>query len=303
MESGDSDNGISRPRRTDDSDIEAQLILDQESASLQAANDSLRKENSLLRAQFDQAVSLTQGLDELHQKNAKLASAVRALESDKADLSRRLELSLRANEELASHISAEKESYSQRLLQDTAEKDKEIARLTQNSDSTISALRNRLREAEESHERDDISHRMLTSKVEHLLQTRNIDALSISPVMNTPINPVDSKLEALNEQLGAALAKIKRDKRLLKSARRESESLKTEIVKLQRESSAIEQNAAQQTKHFESLNVELREEYETKIAEDSKTIQDISAKNELRGWLSQWLSGPRLGLGRLSSDG
>jgi hypothetical protein len=74
------DSGFGRPdgRQFDDSDVESQIAAGQQTDGLQSKDDALRKEKSIPRAQVEQAVVITQGIEELHEKNTKLAAAVRS---------------------------------------------------------------------------------------------------------------------------------------------------------------------------------------------------------------------------------
>jgi chromosome segregation ATPase len=285
MDSGDSDYGISRPRRTDDSDTESQLLADQEAVTLQSVNDALRKENSLLRAQFDQAVSLTQGMDDLHQKNAKLTTSIRSLEAEKADLARRLDIALRANEEFSSQLASEREAAIEHRSHETAEKDQEIARIRQQSESQIAQFRQRMLAAEQASEQNELRSRMLTSKLGHLYQSAsshfgaslsNLDSViqALSKPL-TPTLPVKADESPVSGQLESAIAKLRKDKLLLRAAKKESDSMKAEIAKLRREVSDWEKRAEQQSK-----------EYSARLSDPvpdsrlSETVQDLTLKNE-----------------------
>jgi hypothetical protein len=113
MDWGDSDFGNPSRRRSDDSDTDARLASERETQTLQFLADNLQKDNAVRRAQLQQAVGVASGMEELHQRKRGLAGAVRALEAAKSDLSRRLEIALRAGEELAARLGDERQSAAQ----------------------------------------------------------------------------------------------------------------------------------------------------------------------------------------------
>jgi chromosome segregation ATPase len=292
MDAGDSDFGLARPHHLDDSDAESTLA-DQDSGALQNVADTLRKENSVLRAQFDQAVGLTQGINDLHQKNSKLTAAVRNLESEKSDLSRRLDIALRANEELSSQLATEKEATTHHLSRETADKEREIAKIREQADSKIESLLQRAKAAEEETEKHALHNRMFKNKLEQLKQSASshfgrslsdldevIEALSRPFVPEIPRKTEDSQVAILSEQFDAAVAKLKKDKSCLKAARKETESLKAEIFRLRRELSDSEKRAEQQARAFESRFSEADEEATSKLAEGGRVIEDLHVKNE-----------------------
>ena len=63
--------------------------------------DELMKENQLLRAQFEEAVSLTTQMEELHKQNSSLLSQVNQLKAEKVDLLHRLDILVQKDKEAA----------------------------------------------------------------------------------------------------------------------------------------------------------------------------------------------------------
>ena len=110
----------------DESDIETQLMAEQDNSNLQENIEKLQKELSICRAQFEQATAINKKIENIHNKNQKLTAAVRNLQSEKDELTRRLEISMRANDDLESKLNEERLMSSQQCARETAEKEREM---------------------------------------------------------------------------------------------------------------------------------------------------------------------------------
>jgi chromosome segregation ATPase len=283
MDSGDSgDFGLGH-RRNDDSDTDTLLLAEQQSSNLQLIIDDLRKENSLLRAQFDQAVALTHGIEELHQKNNKLSATVRSLETEKSDLVRRLDIALRSNEELSSQVSEEKQAAVHQRAQESSEKDREIRRILKEAQAQTATLQHRIATVESESEKASLENRSLLSKLDHLSQNAAkyfqrsfsdldslIEFLSKPPTPVTPVVADDSKVAALTEGLQTALGRLKKQKSVIRASKKESEQLKTEISKLERELSDSSKRYEQHIKQLEEHSHEQQQELTDRAADDTK---------------------------------
>jgi chromosome segregation ATPase len=297
MDSGDLDSDDRHRQRGGFSDTESQLLAEQEQASLQSLAESLRRENADLRAQFDQAVELTQGMKDLHQKNAKLSAAVRQLQAEKADLSRRLDIATHASEELTTELSNERQSSAQTQTGMIAERDRAISAQKRQHRARVDALELRCKNTEESSEKADLQNRMLLSKIETL--TKNASQFfgqtftDIDPLiafLSKPQFPVELPTKTGPPdaaQDAKAVAKLKRQRQLLRDARRESESRSSEVTKLQRQLAECEKRQQQQKNSLEARYSQQQDELIAKSQDDAATIEDLASKNErLRNELS-----------------
>lgn len=87
-----------------DNDIDEQGNIYQ----MQQEIDRLKEENNSIRNQFNEATSMGDQLEKVHQQNIQLTKQLRIANSERDDLQRRLEISLQRNEELKRLLDQEK---------------------------------------------------------------------------------------------------------------------------------------------------------------------------------------------------
>jgi chromosome segregation ATPase len=292
MDLDDSDLGLSHNPGFADADTDSQNG-DKDPCSLQSVTDRLRTENSFLKAQFDQAVIVAQEIDDLHQKNLDLVAMIHSLQSEKSDLSSRLELALRDNSELSSRLASEVEATSQHLTRQSAETAKEIARIRQQADLQVTEALQRAKLAEEASHSQELANRILSGKHERLIesgskhffrQLSNIDevieALSRPIIPDVPIRTEDARISSLTEQLQTTAARLKKEKTVVSSSKKQIESLKAEILKLRRDVADGQNRIAQKQKDFEEKFADQKQEADSKDAERLRAIEDLNIKNE-----------------------
>lgn len=249
------------PRRNDSSDTDAQLRTEQETKSLQAVTENLRRQNAVLHAQFDHAVSLTQSVDELHQKNPALSAALRASQAEKAEFARRLEITLHANEELSAHLSTERQSNAQEHSRSAAQRDRQLLAQTRRCKAKVEALQLQLKSVQDDSEKAEMAHRMLLSKIEQVVakasqffatKFTNIDGvIEILGTPQFPAPPPPAPVPAVQSdspKYKKALARLKRQRQTIRVARKECESLAGDSTKLQREIGAEEKKHQKEVK-------------------------------------------------------
>ena len=109
-----------------DSATDAQLLAETCGEQLQEEIASLTKQNNILRAQFEQAVALTEKMEDVHKENEQLKQQIRELNNQKQDLVRRLEISTLAQNEAAKKITEERQSMNAQRESDVAIIQKEM---------------------------------------------------------------------------------------------------------------------------------------------------------------------------------
>jgi hypothetical protein len=297
MTCGDSEFGGAATPHNDDSDTDMQLLAEQDSSELQLQLENLRRENSNLRVQVDQAVALTQGIDELHQKNLQLSGKVRSLEQTNTDISRRMEIALRANDEITNQLSEEKQANARQQQHSSSERERELALLHAQHKEQLSAVESKLKHSQEEHEKTEMQYRMLLNKVDRLLQNavqfygkkiRDVEEvteiLSRPPYVASPAPaPVEQQVKgnaSSSDQVDKLRAKAKKQRLLLRRAKEESDAQATVIARLQRENADQERKWQQQAKLLEKKYSDTVEGYESKAKEDSAVIQDLTARIE-----------------------
>ena len=148
-----------------DKDQNEQLSIER----LQELNDDLTKENAELRSQFEEAVSISSKMQELHAKNSTLSIQLRDALSEKDDLSHRLEIAIQTNKELTSHLSQEKNKASSQYANDQTLLNSEIERIQKTSNAQIEKILQELNEVKAAYDQSKVDMRMVVSRVDRLL--------------------------------------------------------------------------------------------------------------------------------------
>ena len=153
--------------------------------------DELMKENQLLRAQFEEAVSLTTQMEELHKQNSSLLSQVNQLKAEKVDLLHRLDILVQKDKEAALKLQSEKQSSSSLRGCDLTSMTKEIEKVKQQSKAQLDDMYAQLERTEQARERESVEKRLLISKLDRIIQ----DA---SRFFEVSFQSVDEVIESLN---------------------------------------------------------------------------------------------------------
>ena len=289
----DSDSTMEKPRSSEDSEVDMQLLAEQETAKLQEENASLLKETNILRAQFESAVNLTRKMDEIHAKNMKLAADARSLQSEKADVERRLEISLRTNQEITGQLAAEKKSALHRQTQQQAENEAELSRYKREFEAETEKLKGQLKKSEDDKEHCELRLKQIESKVNHLLQNAKLyfdtSFDGIDSLVELLLKPNTALIEAERanarsvEQAEALKAKVKKQRTLLKDSKKCCEKLASEVKRLQKE---LDQTTKQHEIQLKKVDARHAEEYEERKIQgdaDRRLINELQLKNEALG--------------------
>ena len=275
---------------SDDLDADAQFLQEQKNIKLQQENESLMKEQAILRAQFESAVGLTKKMEELHAKNTKLAAEARTLQSEKEQLERRLEISLRANQDLTAQIANEKQSALQRQAQEQTQREEVIVNTRKQFETEMEKVTQELRQSESDREKSALKLRQIESKIQHLIQNaeqyfetkfENIDALNkllSVPKLTTPEERANARTFG---EVEALKAKVKKQKGSLKQAKKERERLLGELKKLQKEFEVTSKKYEAQIKKMEAKHADVEAEHTEKTGADLKQINELKMKNDV----------------------
>ena len=171
-----------------DSSAEAQVLAETRGEQLQEENAALIKQNNILKAQFDQAVKLTESMDKLHSENEKMKTQIRELTNEKQDLIRRLEISAKAQSEMSKKFDEEKNSTSIQREQDTQMMSKELKKTKKAFQEQVDSLYSQLKTLQEAKDQDDIAQKTLVGRIETLMENAvhyfNIDFQSFEDLCN-----------------------------------------------------------------------------------------------------------------------
>ena len=131
--------------------------------------DELMKENTTLRAQFEEAVTLTEQMEDLHKQNAGLLAQIRDLKAEKDDLNHRLEILTQKDKETTERLSREKITSSSQRGTDLSSMNKEIEKVKQQSKAQIDSIYEQLEQAEQAREKENVEKRLLIRKLDTVI--------------------------------------------------------------------------------------------------------------------------------------
>ncbi|OHT11052.1 hypothetical protein TRFO_19463 [Tritrichomonas foetus] len=291
----DSDPSILHDHEVNDSDIDAQILAEQEMTQCQETINDLRKQNAILKAQFEQAVIITKQIDVVHEKNSQLSNQVRTLQMDNENLQRRLEICSRHNEELETQLASEKAVLAQHVSTASSEKELEVTKVQKQCNGKIETLLIRIRKIEEAKEQSDLAAKMMASKIDRLLQAASefyhltfdgIDTFTeflhqpaeIPPCGNDAPNSKSENSE--NQKLSKKNRSNKSDKKKLKALRRHCEKFCSEVNRLQSELSTTETRYSSEIKNYQAEIRQLKDDMNLTQSEQNETIRLLQNKNQ-----------------------
>lgn len=287
----ESDPNISKDSSKMD-DTEMQLIAESRGNQLEDINDRLRKENSKLRAQFDEAIRSNSQLVELHQKIQSLSSNLNELKTANDELKNRLSLAIQSNDDLKSKFEDEKLSLQEQRKTEISNFQNEIDKANQKLKATIESHQIIVSEYESCKEKmivelktsNDLVSRLIIA-AEHFfgLHFKNSDDL-VNFLNKPPLKvqetqdkfDISSSITVKNQQI----AKIERQKRKLQAKlddqKKENEQLKNEIIDIQKDHN---QKIQQYLDQIEELKVQIHNKEEDCAIIDLENKHKIEALN------------------------
>ena len=272
--------------QNDDSESEARIYQNQ---NLVDQINQLTHENTVLKAQFEQAVASTKQLNEMIQKCSQLSQQNRAYKNENEHLQNRLDITIRTNKELQRNLETEKNSVSHQISQISSQKDHEIATIQKQCNSKIDTMNIQLQQMEDAKDSLETKNLALTSKIQKLLETAshyfgltfdNID--SLTTYIQTPPS-YDTNIQD-NQADQDKQVDHKNCKKKIKALKKRCEKLTSEVSKLQTDLTNAQskhaneiQSYENQIKHIKNADGKKRSKQEVKQLE----AQNKNLKNEL----------------------
>lgn len=287
----ESDPNISKDSSKID-ETEMQLVAESRGIHLEDLNEHLQKENSKLRAQFDEAIRSNSQIGELHQKIQTLSANVNELKSQNDELKNRLSLAIQANDDLTMKYEEEKENYKEQMKNEISNFENEIDRSNQKLKDTIESHQIIVSEFESDKEKiivdlktsQDLVSRLLIA-AEHFFETRFKNPDDLVTFLNKPPLKVQefqdkfdisNSITVKNQQI-ASLEKKKRKLLIkLENQKKENEQLKNDLLDLQKDHCIQTQQYLDQ---IEELKIQMHAKEEENAIIDSENKHKIEALN------------------------
>ena len=192
---------------TQESETDIQLVAENQALLLREQNDNLLKENSSLRAQFEEALRITKQVEEMHIKNRKLKSTIRENEAKIESLTQRIEIGTRTIDELNSKLEDEKINAQSMREHDQNAMQKEIKKIKDQNLAQLDNLYQQLDTINKAKEKSEMDCKMLQGKIErcignaqHYFQTsfKSFDDF-INYLTQVPMPPVQDPVPQIQQ--------------------------------------------------------------------------------------------------------
>lgn len=157
-----------------DTTTDSQLLMETRNEQLQEELALMTKNYNNLRAQFEQAVKLTQSVDKIHSENEQLKVQIRELGNEKQDLIHRLEIATLARDEMMKKHQEDKQASAAQRDQDVSGMQKEFEKVKQTFKSQIDSLYKQLQSVQQSKEKEEVAQKTLISRIEKLIENCSV---------------------------------------------------------------------------------------------------------------------------------
>lgn len=306
MFDSDSDSNASILNQTESSDI--QLLDEARQDQLQEDNASLVKEINVLRAQFEQAVAISKKSDEYVKEIDSLKQQLYDANAAKEDISRRLEISIRAKEEALKRLEDEQAKNSAQRAADVKAMQKELSKTKKSFQSKIDLLYSQNQKLQAEKDADDVAQKTLVGKIDKLVlnsshflgkevssfdelcsiietttiqKVPQIQKIQVKPESTRQVEPLfQGQNEAQQQQIKEISKKLKKTKQELKASLMKISELNTAVTRKDAEIDQIKfKNQAEIDSLTEKMNAQ-KEDFERAKADSSAKIQQLNEKIE-----------------------
>ena len=197
----ESDSEVQRARICSES--EPNILLERQTAQLQEKIDDLTKENMQLKAQFEQALKLTSKFDKTTQENMRLSKELSNIKLEKENLSNRLEILVKAREELEAKIVHERQENEKARRAEREAFEKELADMKTRVKQQISDVSADNESLQEQKDGFVTKVKMLENDAERVLKSAGEffrakfhSLAELTEYLDKPVVPVTVKKEA-----------------------------------------------------------------------------------------------------------
>lgn len=236
-----------------DSTYEMQILAEARGEQLQEDYTQLLKEMNVLKAQFDQVLSISKNSEQVHKENEKLKAEIRNLQSEKEDLSNRIDICIKSREEALRQLEIEKHTNLSQRESDLATLQKDFNKAKKSYKEQIEELCTQLSELQNIRKEEEIEQKTLESKLRKMLLAAShftnrefasidefTDFMETESIQNINL-PVQNNIERCKESAVDKCKcyeferKIRKIKSQLKDALKRNMDLDTELESSKRE--------------------------------------------------------------------
>ena len=297
-----SDSEQSKSRTCQESEFEQQLLAESHRIQLQEQVEQLRKENTNLQAQYEQAILISSQVEELHQKNRQLASDLRNTVSENENLAKRLEISQKMNQDLKQKLESEKQQAAMLHKEDLLASQKELQKAKAQAKAQLDSVLEQLEEVRNAKDQNDMTIKVANNKVERILENAAryfevefsnaesfISFLGQNPAAKAPPQcqcsqqapppPPPAPCAQIESQIQASLErKLRHEKARTKSLANAKDELEKNVQKLQRQIQEMKLENQKEINNLISKQKQMEEDRALADAEKKHVIDKLQSK-------------------------
>ena len=276
----DSEQTTSREQTSTEYDTDSQVNSDNIQKKLQDLNDVLTRENDKLRSQFEEAVRAASHIEEAHAKIAKLTKEVNDMSIEKDELNRRLDIALKANDELRQQFNNERQKMFELRNTNNNTLKKEMKKKQEEAKAQTDKLYEQiqiLNDAKESVEMENkvtvsLIQRIITNASHYFRMTFNkaddlIKFLEQTPAMPPIVSEDDKRCTAKVNKIPANCSKDEKKKQSIRLLKGKIRKLKMELEEGEKARTGLEKDLS-----------ELRKDIKDISFNSNRTIDDLNRR-------------------------
>lgn len=285
-----------------ESEVTNNYIDESQIVQLREQIDQLMRENTSLRAQFEDALSIANNIENVHLDNKQLRSAVHEYQIKIDNLHQRLELSSKTIDELNRKIISDNEIALATREHDRDSMQKEIQKIKEQSKAQLDNLYEKLDQVNKIRDQCDLEQKLLNGKVErcienaqHFFQNKfsHFDDLvsflgttpcvdsqisCIQPSQSLSISTLPRDLNTANDKIQKLTKRLKHEHKKLKDQLKVQDNLEATINKMKRDQNDLVKRHQNEINQLKKEFEQKEEDMNLRESDYRHQIQQLSAK-------------------------
>ena len=269
--------------------------------------DQLMRENTSLRAQFEDALSIANNIENVHLDNKQLRTTIHEYQIKIDNLHQRLDLSSKTIDELNRKLISENEIATLNRERDRESMQKEVQKIKDQSKAQIDNLYEKLEQVNKVKDQCDLEIKLLNGKVDrccenaqHFFQNKfqafddliaflgttpsclplESQVSSIQPSQSLAISTLPRDLNTANDRIQKLTKRLKHEHKKLKDQLKVQDDLETTINKMKRDQNDLVKKHQNEIYLLKKEFEQKEEDMNLRESDYRHQIQQLSAKVE-----------------------
>ncbi|OHT14642.1 hypothetical protein TRFO_14946 [Tritrichomonas foetus] len=149
---------------------DSESLLYMTNMTIREQNEHLLRENTALKAQFEDAIQITNKVNKITQKNAVLAKENVEIKSEKEELERRLQILMKTNADLTDTIESHKKQYTDRINAENETIQQETSKVAQNYKSQLDNAYGKITDLTKEIEELKVCQKVVNNQIQKLFE-------------------------------------------------------------------------------------------------------------------------------------